>query len=96
MTAPRRARRIDANQPDIVAAMRQLGLGVIVANAEGYDLIVARRGGHTAVVEIKDGTKPMSQQKLTNSEEELRDRWPGKYRVVRNLVDVAALWNELA
>ena len=94
MTKNRYARRIDANQPEIVEALRKMGVAVIVANAEGYDLITAA-AGKMALVEVKDGSKPPSAQKLTPAELDLLQNWPGDYVIVANLDQAADLARRL-
>lgn len=86
------AHRTDANQTEIVSAFRRLGWFVAITSAlgEGFpDLVIAKRRV-TAVVEIKDGSKPPSERKLTEKEKHFRDSWPGLYAKVENVVDVLA------
>ncbi len=63
----RRAARTDANQTDIVDALRQVGAHVTILSAVGDgcpDLLVGYRG-KLYVLEVKDGTKPPSARELT-------------------------------
>ena len=67
----RRAARIDANQPDIFKLWRRLG--VLVTDTSGMgdgfpDAMLAYRG-KLILVEIKDGSKPPSAQRLTAAQE---------------------------
>lgn len=75
----RRAARIDANQPAIVEALRQLGAFVQPLHMVGQgcpDLLVAFRG-QTLLVEIKDGSKPPSERRLTPDQQIWHSRWIG-------------------
>lgn len=74
----RRANKIDANQNDIVAALRKAGATVrIISQGEGIpDLLVGYRG-RTALLEVKDGGKPPSARKLTTAEQKFFDEWTG-------------------
>lgn len=74
----RRAARVDANQPEIVAALRSIGAEVTDLSRVGSgvcDLLVSYRGNWYAI-EIKDGRKPPSERKLTPDQVE----WHGKQR----------------
>lgn len=62
--------RIDANQPDIVKALRKMGAFVqsLAAVGDGCpDLLVGFRG-KTYLIEVKDGDKPPSKRALTPAE----------------------------
>lgn len=69
----RRAAKVDANQAEIVAALRKVGAFVQSLAMVGQgcvDLLVGYRGCWFAL-EIKDGSKSPSEQKLTPDEQ----RW---------------------
>jgi len=74
----RRAARVDANQEQIVSALRACGAYVrIVTQGEGLpDLLVGYRG-YTLLLEVKDGRKPPSARKLTEAEEKFFQEWKG-------------------
>jgi hypothetical protein len=77
----RRAARRDANEGDIIKAMRAEGAYVKVINDEGlFDLLVAYTGPsgfqHTLLLEVKDGAKPPSARRLTPAELKFHDEWP--------------------
>jgi len=77
----RRAARRDANEGDIIKAMRAEGAYVKVINDEGlFDLLVAYTGPngfqHTLLIEVKDGSKPPSARRLTPAEQKFHDEWP--------------------
>jgi len=86
----RRANKIDANQNDIVAALRKAGATVrIISQGEGIpDLLVGFRG-ETALLEVKDGDKPPSARKLTTAEQKFFDEWTGGACVVVESVEDA-------
>lgn len=74
----RRAARVDANQEEVVAALRKIGAVVTPLHAVGNgvsDLLVSFRQ-KWLVMEVKDGAKPPSARKLTPDEE----RWIGEQR----------------
>lgn len=66
----RRAARVDANHTEIVAHLR--GLGWYVHDTSrlggGFPDLVCAKGGKLRMVEVKDGSKPKSAQKLTADE----------------------------
>lgn len=65
-----RAARTDANQPAIIAALRQAGAFVQPLHTVGGgvpDLLVAHRM-KWVVMEVKDGAKPPSKQALTDDQ----------------------------
>lgn len=63
----RRAAKVDANQAEVVAALRQAGAGVTLLHQVGGgcpDLLVGIHGCW-GVIEVKDGAKPPSARKRT-------------------------------
>lgn len=71
--------RVDANQKEIVEILRQLGATVFILSSIGKglpDLLVGFRGKNF-LFEIKDGSKPKSQKKLTKAQEVFFDVWKG-------------------
>ena len=88
----RRAARVDANQPEIVAAFRKMGATVEIHSQWpcGYDLLV-HAYGLTMRTEVKDGSKPPSAQKLTENEQQAHDNNPATYAVVRNTDEAQGL-----
>lgn len=71
----RRAARVDANQAEIIDAMRKCGASVAVIR-EPVDLAVGI-GGISVLVEVKDGKKPPSAQKYTEQQAEFFSTWRG-------------------
>ena len=85
----RRAARRDANEGDIIKAMRAEGAYVKQINDEGlFDLLVSYRG-ETLMVEVKDGAKPPSARRLTDAEQKFHDEWPGSDLYIVNSVEEA-------
>lgn len=66
----RRAARTDANHAEIVAALRKVGCYVesLAALGGGVPDLLVGRDGQWHVIEVKDGTKSPSRQKLTEDE----------------------------
>lgn len=92
-----RAGRIDANQPEIVAAFRRLGCTVAITSnvRDGFPDIVVGFRGINLLVEIKDGSKIPSARKLTPDEQKFHDNWKGGAVIVESVDDVVALINGL-
>lgn len=83
----RRAAKVDANQADIVAALRKIGASVQPLHAVGSgcpDLLVGWRG-MTSLLEVKDGSKPPSARKLTPDQVEWHANWRGQVAVVETI-----------
>lgn len=83
----RRAAKTDANQEEIVAALRKIGASVQPLHAVGKgcpDILVGWRGMNS-VLEIKDGSKPPSARKLTDDQEKWHAEWRGQVTVVENI-----------
>jgi len=92
-----RRARVDATQKEIVAAFRRCGFSVAHTHTVGGgfpDVVVARHGW-TALVEIKDGTKPPSARKLTPDEEKFHREWPGEIHIIESPDDVVRLYQSL-
>jgi len=87
---PRYAARIDANQNDIVKALRAAGAVVrIITQGDGIpDLLVGFEGG-TILIEVKDGDKCPSARKLTEAEQLFFDKWVGGPLVIVTSVEDA-------
>ena len=85
----RRAARIDANQPDIVEALRGVGASVQPLHTVGEgcpDLLVAFRMVNY-VIEVKDGAKPPSARKLTPDQIDWHDAWRAPVFIVETVAD---------
>lgn len=85
----RRASRTDANHAEIVKALRDIGASVRDTSAVGCgfpDLVVGMRGRNW-LLEIKDGNKPPSQQRLTDAQIDFKATWRGHWAVVRSAIE---------
>jgi hypothetical protein len=78
----RRAANVDANQKEIVAALRKIGATVEIIG-KPLDLLVCYQG-ETSLVEIKnkDGFN-----RLTPAQKDFLARWPGTVHIVRNVAE---------
>ena len=86
----RRARRTDGNHAEIRTVLRQLGCVVEDLSDVGRgipDLLVRTPKGRVLLVEVKDGSKPPSRQRLTEEEIGVANRWDGVYLVVTSVDD---------
>jgi hypothetical protein len=87
----RRAARIDANQEQIVSALRAAGASVQSLAGVGVgvpDLLVGYQG-KTLLLEIKDGKKPPSERRLTEDQLKWHGAWRGGPLAVVDSVDAA-------
>ena len=78
------AARIDANQREIVKALRGAGASVHPSHQAGKgfpDLVVGFRGV-TLLFEVKDGEKPPSERKLTPHQQDFFNSWEGQIDIV--------------
>ena len=87
----RRAAAVDANQAEIVAALRGAGASVLLLHQVGGgcpDILVGHRAlAGNALMEIKDGSKPPSARRLTPAEQEFFDTWRGQVCVVNSVAE---------
>ena len=88
----RRAAKTDANQPEIVKALRKSGWYVLIISQlkNCCDLMISK-SGRTIAVEVKDGAKTKAAQKLSEGETKFMENWQGEYRIIASLDDVEAL-----
>lgn len=80
-----RAAKIDANQNEIVNALRDIGCSVqsLAAVGKGVpDLLVSNHRGELFLMEIKDGAKPPSARKLTPDQVKWHDNWNSEIHIV--------------
>lgn len=73
---------MDSNQPDIVDALRKIGVQVEVLG-KPLDLLICHRG-ETALMEVKN---PDGKDEFTKDQVEFIARWPGKIHVVRSVAE---------
>jgi hypothetical protein len=87
-----RAAKVDANQPQIIAALRGVGATVQPLHTVGKgcpDLAVGWRG-QTFLIEVKDGAKPPSARVLTKDQVEWHAGWKGHAAVVKSVDEALA------
>lgn len=86
----RRAAKVDANQPEIVKALRDAGCWVLDLSGVGNgcpDLLVHKptHPWDLVLLEIKDGAKPPSARKLTPDQIEFHAGCKAPLVVVKNV-----------
>lgn len=82
----RRAAKVDANQDEVVKALRAVGASVqsLAATGKGCpDLLVGFRGVNY-LMEVKDGKKTPSEQRLTDDQVVWHKNWLGTVQVVNS------------
>ena len=89
-------KRVDANQRAIVQALRACGWYVHDTSrlGGGYPDVTAARAGHLLLIEIKDGTKPISAQVLTLMEAKVHRAFAASgcpVRLIRSIEEALTL-----
>jgi Holliday junction resolvase len=81
-----RAAKIDANQRDIVDYLRARGVSVAITSGigDGFPDLVCGFRGKNILLELKDGDKVLSQQKLTAKQIVFHSLWRGQIAVVNS------------
>ncbi len=87
--------RADDNQKEIVKALRAIGCTVTVASqvGGGFPDLVVGFWGINHLIEIKDGDKPKSKQRLSKVQQKFHDNWRGKVSVVTSIDEAIKLVN---
>ena len=82
----RRAAKIDANQPEIVAALQAIGASVAITSAvgKGFPDLIAGFRGRNWMLEVKHGALSPSRRKLTPGQIEFKATWRGHWAVVNS------------
>ena len=83
----RRDARRDANEREIIDALRKAGAYVKQINDEGAFDLLCWHQGKTLLLEVKDGRKPPSARKLTEAEQKFHNEWPGDNLFIVNSVE---------
>ena len=85
----RRSAKRDANEPEIIAALRAVGCLVQPLSAPGVpDLLVWSPWYGLMLLEVKDGSKPPSARKLTPEQVAWHTQWrEAEILVVSSVVD---------
>jgi len=94
MSLSRYANRKDANQPEIVEALRDIGASVFVMDTP-CDLLVGYKSMNY-LIEIKDGSLPPSERKLTQQQEIFRSTWRGQFAVATCVGDALQIVTDRA
>lgn len=96
------AHRIDENQNAIVKTFRKLGASVLILSEVGKgcpDILIGMTdvNGRKAniLIEIKDGKKCPSQQRLTEAERKFFDKWKGDICVITNVDEAIILFERV-
>ena len=84
-------RRVDANQREIVEALRQIGASVWITSSlgGGFPDLVAGWKGRTYLLEVK-----VSPVKLTTDEEGFQLAWRGQVAIVTNVEEAMEVISE--
>lgn len=90
-------KRIDSNQNNLVRIFRGMGCSVLILSnlGECCDLLVAITPKRQILIEIKDGSKPKSQQKLTEAEEKFHRLWKGELYIITTEKEAIELVNKI-
>ena len=82
-----RRNAVDANQSDIVDELRKVGCTVspLSQAGEGVPDLLVGRAGNNYLLEIKDGNKPPSAQKLTTKQRKWHKGWKGSASIVNSV-----------
>ena len=89
----RKKARVDANQKEIVQELRKRGISVLHTHQLGRgapDIIVGYMNSNY-LIELKDGNKSKSQQRLTKDELDFSLKWRGSYAVCNSLEQILLL-----
>lgn len=89
----RRAAAVDANQSEIVEALRKAGASVQPLHGVGMgcpDLLIGFRGTNL-LLEVKDGDKVPSARKLTEWQEKWHMVWEGQVATVTSAEEALAV-----
>lgn len=86
-------KRTDANQSEIMDELRKQGFSVWSTSDKGKGGVdvIAGKNGINYMIEIKDGNKPPSQQKLTPAEKKFHENWKGKIHIIKNKNEIQEL-----
>lgn len=93
----RRIARTDANQQDVIDAMRKLGASVQPLHRVGQgcpDLLVGYRQ-QNLLMEVKDGSKPPSDRRLTPDQSRWLRDWKGPVFIVTSPLEAVGFLQNL-
>lgn len=84
-------RKTDKNHKQIIDAIRKIPGATVFSThtvGKGFPDIVMGYRGFNYLIEIKDGSKPPSQRKLTKDETRFHQGWAGDIRIVSCIDDI--------
>lgn len=88
----RRAAKKDANHNEVTNTFASLGYSVLdISQLKNCCDAIVAKGNRTIAIEIKDGSKPPSQRKLSEGEKTFRDNWNGEWALIESVEDVINL-----
>ena len=81
------AKKVDANQAEIVKALREIGVHVFITSSlgKGFPDLVCDFYGTLLLVEIKDGSRILSQRKLTPREADFYVIWQNHTVIIESV-----------
>ncbi len=88
--------KVDANQKEIVKALRDLGCSVqsLATVGKGVpDLLVGFKNINY-LFEVKDGSKPKSARRLTDDQVVWHSNWVGSVYVIESIDDAILILNQ--
>ena len=79
-------KRVDANQKEIVAALRESGASVIVCShiGDGFPDLLVGYNGQTFLVEVKNPNTAYGKKGLNYDQAKFASGWGGTVHIVRN------------
>lgn len=85
----RRQAKVDANQAEIVRALRQAGATVqsLAPVGDGVPDLLVGWQGKNILMEVKDSNQPPSKRKLTTDEHSWHQNWRGTAYIVESIRD---------
>lgn len=91
------AKRVDNGQMDIVNTLRKLGMSVHVTSNFGFGFpdAVAAYMFKTYLIEIKDGNKCPSKQRLNVLEQKFHDDWQDKIYILNSVKSAIEFFNDI-
>lgn len=92
-------KRTDANQKHIVEMVRKLPGASITSThiiGKGFPDLVIGYKGVNYLIELKDGSKPKSQKKLTPDEVEFHMKWNGQIAICENFEDILKILKNIS
>jgi len=89
----RRRAKVDSNQSDIVKALRGVGCSVqsLAAIGKGCPDLLVGRTGLNWLMEVKVGSRPPSERRLTPLEIKWAAEWGGEVHIVLSPAEALAI-----